>query len=400
MASAYNICLSEMIANFTYHNTGVNSKPSAVNMKSLSINEMSKKLHDMNPEITFRRFGIQLLFREIHEDPWNTQVFELRRAAPGFRLIWNSTWERGGKRPGTDIQNHKKTVKNRQARTRERMSAQSRKPPSTEKSTSTVNSNLVSKFINPSPDTGIDSILNPNAAVSVIPFSATIIPQTPIPIIQPQQQTHDSTTTITTTIPTTTVLEIPNFASLFGFERRVSSLESDLSELKQTNQFAKVLSSIPGIVDKYLTTKVKDTVDVVVQLKSDKLREEAQAKNQDFLNLLDSNSSSRTTTQITCEQDRGLGDGSAVLYAGFGILMVRSTMEQFQFKKPTNVVRSRKFCAIWAVTQQTFSECYGFSMGFLELWHGRGDAGDFGYFWDVGFSKGYIGGSGYWHFVT
>ncbi|GJU91288.1 hypothetical protein Tco_1303711 [Tanacetum coccineum] len=160
-------------------------------------------------------------------------------------------------------------------------------PPVVQLQSSSASSDLVAKFINPSPDTGIDSILNPNAAVSVTPSSATIIPQTPIPIIQPQQQTHDSTTT--TTIPTTTVPEIPNFASLFGFERRVSSLESDLSELKQTNQFAKALSSIPGIVDKYLASKVKDTVDVAVQLKSDKLREEAQAENQDFLNSLDSN---------------------------------------------------------------------------------------------------------------
>ncbi|GJW18679.1 hypothetical protein Tco_0026115 [Tanacetum coccineum] len=133
----------------------------------------------------------------------------------------------------------------------------------------------------------IDSILNLNAAVSVTPSFATIIPQTPIPIIQPQQQTHDSTTT--TTIPTTIVPKIPNFASLFGFKRKVSSLESDLSKLKQSNQFAKALSSITGIVDKYLATKVKDTVDVAVQLKSDKLREEAQAENQDFLNSLNSN---------------------------------------------------------------------------------------------------------------
>ncbi|GJW35008.1 hypothetical protein Tco_0057928 [Tanacetum coccineum] len=152
---------------------------------------------------------------------------------------------------------------------------------------SSASSDLLAKFINPSPDTSIDSILNPNAAVSVTPSPATIIPQTPITIIQPQQQTHDSTTT--TTIPTTTVPEIPNFASLFSFERRVSSLESDLSKLKQTNQFAEALSSIPGIVDKYLGSKVKDTVDVAVQLKSDKLRKEAQAKNQDFLNSLDSN---------------------------------------------------------------------------------------------------------------
>ncbi|GJZ36671.1 hypothetical protein Tco_0582862 [Tanacetum coccineum] len=30
----------------------------------------------------------------------------------------------------------------------------------------------------------------------------------------------------------------------------------------------------------------------------------------------------------------------------------------------------------------------------------RGNAGDFGYFWDVGFGEGYIGGSGSWHFIT
>ncbi|GJS12740.1 hypothetical protein Tco_0407212 [Tanacetum coccineum] len=128
-------------------------------------------------------------------------------------------------------------------------------PPVVQLQSSSASSDLVAKFINPSPDTGIDSILNPNAAVSITPSSATIIPQTPIPIIQPQQQTHIPTTT--TTIPTTIMPEIPNFASLFGFEHRVSSLESDLFELKQTNQFAEALSSISGIVDKYLATKVK-----------------------------------------------------------------------------------------------------------------------------------------------
>ncbi|GJX60637.1 hypothetical protein Tco_0292027 [Tanacetum coccineum] len=93
-------------------------------------------------------------------------------------------------------------------------------PPVVQLQSSSTSSDLVAKFINLSLDTSIDSILNPNAAVSITSSSATIIPQTPIPIIQPQQQTHDSTTT--TTIPTTTVPEIPNFASLFGFERRAS----------------------------------------------------------------------------------------------------------------------------------------------------------------------------------
>ncbi|GKD30670.1 hypothetical protein Tco_1241448, partial [Tanacetum coccineum] len=170
--------------------------------------------------------------------------------------------------------------------------------PVVQQQSSSVSLDLVSKFINPSPDTGIDWILNPNvqsdipvnvsaSATTEIPSSDTTIPQPPIPIIQSQQQTHDSTTT--TTIPTTTLPEIPNFASLFGFERRESSLETELSELKQTNQFAEVLSSIPGIVDNYLASQMKDAVNVAVQLKSNKLREEAQAENNEFLKQIDSN---------------------------------------------------------------------------------------------------------------
>ncbi|GJV39466.1 hypothetical protein Tco_1417906 [Tanacetum coccineum] len=67
-------------------------------------------------------------------------------------------------------------------------------------------------------------------------------------------------------------------------EAHVSSLEIELSELKQTNQFAEAVASIPGIVDNYLTSKMKDEVNMVVQLKSNKLREEAQAENDEFLN--------------------------------------------------------------------------------------------------------------------
>nr|GEZ75678.1 hypothetical protein [Tanacetum cinerariifolium] len=68
------------------------------------------------------------------------------------------------------------------------------------------------------------------------------------------------------------------------YDDRVSALEIELSELKQTNQFSKAISSILGIVDKYLAFKMKEAVDVVVQLQTNKLREEAQAENKDFLN--------------------------------------------------------------------------------------------------------------------
>ncbi|GKB44080.1 hypothetical protein Tco_0889022, partial [Tanacetum coccineum] len=153
-------------------------------------------------------------------------------------------------------------------------------PPVAQQESSSVSSDFISKFINPSLVTSIDSILNPNVQsdipvnVSVpatieTPSSDTTIPQSPTPIIQPQQQTPDSTTTTTT--PTTTVLEILNFASLFGFERRVSSLEIEPSELKQTNQFAKALSSIPGIVDNYLASKMKDEVNDQVKVQVSKI---------------------------------------------------------------------------------------------------------------------------------
>ncbi|GKC86589.1 hypothetical protein Tco_1147238 [Tanacetum coccineum] len=148
-------------------------------------------------------------------------------------------------------------------------------PPVVQQQSSSVSSDLVSKFINPSSDTFIDSILNPNvqsdipvnvlvSATTETPSSDTKIPQPPILIIQSQQQTHDSTTT-TTTIPTTTLLEIPNFASLFA------------------------LSSIMGIVDNYLASQMKDVVNVAVQLQSNKLREDAQVKNDEFLKQIDSN---------------------------------------------------------------------------------------------------------------
>ncbi|GJS00581.1 hypothetical protein Tco_0317089 [Tanacetum coccineum] len=209
------------------------------------------------------------------------------------------------------------------------------KPPVAQQQSSSVSSNLVSKFINPTPDTGIDSILNLNVQSNtlvnvpvpitiVTPSSDTIIPQTPIPIIQPQQQTHDSTTTIT--IPITTLPKIPIFASLFGFERRVSSLETELSELKQTNQFAEALSSIPSIIDNYLASKMKEAVDVAVQLKSDKLKEKSQAENQDFLNSLDSDMKIIIKEQIKAQTSKIMSKVEKYVTKTLGAeVLVRST---------------------------------------------------------------------------
>ncbi|GKA11229.1 hypothetical protein Tco_0690662 [Tanacetum coccineum] len=105
----------------------------------------------------------------------------------------------------------------------------------------------------------------------------TVHPLTPLTnpslhlTINPQQKTPNSTTT--TTNQTITLPEIPNFVSLFQFKQRVSALETKLFEFNQTSQFAEAISSIPGIVDQYLASKMKEAVDVAVRLQSNKLKE-------------------------------------------------------------------------------------------------------------------------------
>ncbi|GJT26965.1 hypothetical protein Tco_0907240 [Tanacetum coccineum] len=173
-------------------------------------------------------------------------------------------------------------------------------------------SDLVSKFINPSTDEGIDLVLNQNiqsdTLVDIPVTTATKTPSSDTTTLQPSTLNIHSlqtpVTTTSTTFPTTTLAEIPNFASLFGFDQRVTALGSELSMLKQSNPFAEAISSIPGIVDKYLATKMKEAVDVAVQLKSDKLREEAQAENQDFINSLDSNMTKIIKQQVKAQTSK------------------------------------------------------------------------------------------------
>ncbi|GJR03331.1 hypothetical protein Tco_0526315 [Tanacetum coccineum] len=63
----------------------------------------------------------------------------------------------------------------------------------------------------------------------------------------------------------------------------------DFSEFKQTNQFVAAVSSITSIVDTYLANKMNEAVKTAMQLQSDRIRDEAQAENEDFINTLDEN---------------------------------------------------------------------------------------------------------------
>ncbi|GJX23442.1 hypothetical protein Tco_0227887 [Tanacetum coccineum] len=142
-------------------------------------------------------------------------------------------------------------------------------------------------MLKPNPDTGIDSILNLNTEstslvdvpitmdVEVHPTFATTLPPPSITLSQPLQPTPVSTPTIVLSV---SLQNLPTFDSVFKFEDRVKALEDDFSEFKQTNQFVEVVSSIPSIVDTYLANKMNEAVKAAVQLQSDRLRDEAQAK--------------------------------------------------------------------------------------------------------------------------
>ncbi|GJY75196.1 hypothetical protein Tco_0480312 [Tanacetum coccineum] len=74
-----------------------------------------------------------------------------------------------------------------------------------------------------------------------------------------------------------------------GANVELETLDNDFSEFKQTNQFATAISLIPGIVDTYLANKMSEAVKTAVQLQSDRLKDEAQAENEDFINKVDDN---------------------------------------------------------------------------------------------------------------
>ncbi|GJT94787.1 hypothetical protein Tco_1090305 [Tanacetum coccineum] len=108
-------------------------------------------------------------------------------------------------------------------------------------------------------------------------------PPTPYHLIQTQQPPILTPATTTSS----SLQNLPNFASLFGFDYRLKALEDNFSELRQTNQYAEALSSIPSIVDQYLANKMQEAVDVAVQLKYDRIREESTTANQQFLDSID-----------------------------------------------------------------------------------------------------------------
>nr|GEX07878.1 hypothetical protein [Tanacetum cinerariifolium] len=90
----------------------------------------------------------------------------------------------------------------------------------------------------PSPLTELATVIPDSSTIASITVPPTISMISPLPQLTPPSPAP-------TTIPTTTSIPtLPDFSSLFGFDQRVSTLETELSQLKQAELFAQVLDYI------------------------------------------------------------------------------------------------------------------------------------------------------------
>nr|GEW11301.1 retrovirus-related Pol polyprotein from transposon TNT 1-94 [Tanacetum cinerariifolium] len=79
-----------------------------------------------------------------------------------------------------------------------------------------------------------------------------------------------------------------DFPSVFKFNEKVTNLEKNLSEIKQVDQYAQALSSIPAIVYHYIDNKLGEAINKAIQAHNFDRREEAQAKKREYIKLVDS----------------------------------------------------------------------------------------------------------------
>ncbi|GJQ92624.1 hypothetical protein Tco_0003763 [Tanacetum coccineum] len=73
---------------------------------------------------------------------------------------------------------------------------------------------------------------------------------------------------------------------VIGFNDRVTNLEKDLSEIKQVDQYAQALSSIPAIVNRYMDNKLGEAINKAIQAYNLDCRQEAQDEKNAYIELV------------------------------------------------------------------------------------------------------------------
>nr|GEU54614.1 hypothetical protein [Tanacetum cinerariifolium] len=161
---------------------------------------------------------------------------------------------------------------------------------------SSVYSDITRKLLNlnnPSPaDNEIASLMDTTThhEIAIPKITSSFTTPTPPPplFFNPLSQQATPTPKLTASETTTSLLALPDFASAFKFNESVSNLEKDLSKMKQVDKYAKALSSIPAIVDRYIDNKLGEAINKAIQAPNFGCREEAQAEKRKYIELVDS----------------------------------------------------------------------------------------------------------------
>nr|GEY51110.1 hypothetical protein [Tanacetum cinerariifolium] len=165
--------------------------------------------------------------------------------------------------------------------------------PNGQQQSSSVSSQFVTSMLNSTLDVGIESIFETTSQMD----AQTPTSVAPLPMSAPTM-TPSTISTITTisqapippTIASSTLIQdLPNFGSLFCFDNRLRTLKANFSEFMQTNQFTRAVSAIIGIIQRYMDQRMNEAVKVAVQIQSDRIRDEAQKENDEFLKTIDEN---------------------------------------------------------------------------------------------------------------
>nr|GEU56044.1 putative reverse transcriptase domain-containing protein [Tanacetum cinerariifolium] len=159
---------------------------------------------------------------------------------------------------------------------------------------SSVSSNFISKLQNLDnlADNEIASLMDTSThhATTILEITSSFTTPTPLPppFFNPLSQQATPTSNPTTLETTTLLLALLDFASIFNFNERVINLEKDLSVIKQVDQYAQALSSIPAIVDRYIDNKLEKAINKAIQAYNFDCREEAQAEKREYIKQVDS----------------------------------------------------------------------------------------------------------------
>ncbi|GJX44203.1 hypothetical protein Tco_0260879 [Tanacetum coccineum] len=95
-------------------------------------------------------------------------------------------------------------------------------------------------------------------------------------------------TLVPTTEPTTSsIIALAYFASLFGFDQRVSALEQELSQVKQVDHSLQILVQIPAIIDEHLSTRIGYATQIALQSYTTEFEKKALAEKEKYIDIIE-----------------------------------------------------------------------------------------------------------------